>query len=514
MFNLVYHVGDDARRVGLEPGETVVGRSASCGLVIDHPSVSRRQARLVVTGAHCRLVDLESTNGTFLNGEPVTEADLADGDAVVFGDVSVQVEWTAEDRVALSEDHELVESHGTLFRPVEAPGAETSGGPAVDARRLLGIMAAISRLLVRPQPIMAVLDTVVDLAFGSVPAERAFLMLADEATGEVLPRVVRCRDGSMLERATISRTIVRRVMEERVAILARDARVDSRLASAHSIQTSNIRSFMCVPMWSQEAVVGVLYVDNPFTREFSRDDLDLFTALSEYASVAIEQARLAARVLEETKRRERLQRYHSPSVVDRILSEAEDAHLPLAAQERDVSVLFCDVVGFTALSERMEPNDLARLLNRYFARMTDVVFELDGTLDKFIGDAIMAVFGAPLDQPDHAMRAVHAAIGMRRALADLNAQSDIPVEVRIAVNSGLATAGDIGSPRRREYTVLGDVVNTCARVQANVCEPGRIVITRATADRIGGAVPMRSLGSQRLRGRGAEVDLFEIETAF
>jgi adenylate cyclase len=168
-------------------------------------------------------------------------------------------------------------------------------------------------------------------------------------------------------------------------------------------------------------------------------------------------------------------------------------------------------VGFTTMSERMGPTDLARVLNRYFARMADVVFEHEGTLDKFIGDAVLAVFGAPMDQSDHAIRAVRAAIAMRHGLGALNAeQPGEPLDARIAVNSGVATAGDIGSPKRREYTVLGDVVNTCARVQAYVCAPGQIVITRATCDLLGGAIATRSIGSQKLRGREAPVELFEV----
>jgi adenylate cyclase len=344
-----------------------------------------------------------------------------------------------------------------------------------------------------------------------VPAERAFLMLSDEASGAVVPRVVRNRNGTTSERASISNTIVRRVMTERMAVLARDAQMDTRLAKAQSVYDANIRSFMCAPLWNDNKVIGVFYVDNPYTKEFSSSDLDLFTSLSDYAAVAIEQARLTTRVLEETRRRERLQRYHSPAVIDRILSEGGEGNAPLPVQERDVSVLFVDIVGFTTMSESMGPNDVARVLNRFFTKMADVIFEAEGTLDKFIGDAILAVFGAPLDQPDHAIRAVSAARGMRSALAQLNReQPDHALEVRIAINSGCATAGDIGSPKRREYTVLGDVVNTCARMQASVCEPGQIVVSRATVEQLAGAVPTRPIGSFQLRGRQASVDVYEV----
>ena len=131
------------------------------------------------------------------------------------------------------------------------------------------------------------------------------------------------------------------------------------------------------------------------------------------------------------------------------------------AQERDVSVMFCDIVGFTTLVEPMTPVQAAFVLNAFLTRMTDVVFEHEGTLDKFIGDALLAVFGAPFDQPQHPLRAVQAALAMRDALADMNRTGDAPkLQMRIAINTGVALTGDIGSPRRREFTVLGDVVNT------------------------------------------------------
>ena len=511
MFSLVFIEKDASRREVLQRGETIVGRAYTSDLVIDHPSVSRRQARLVATASQCTLVDLRSRNGTLVNGDQITEAELHDGDVVRFGDIEARLELSAEDCVALSEEHRLIESPGTIYVPLERGTRRVERDAAPDGRRLLRMLSDISRTLVKPQPLIEMLNRVADLACSSIGAERAVVLLADEATAAVVPRVVRARDGAAPGHGTVSRTIVNRAIADRVAILARDARIDTRLAGVQSVVDADIRSFMCVPLWRQDTVIGAFYVDSPFTRDFTHDDLDLFTALSEYAAVAIEHARLSARVQEETRRRERLQRYHSPAVVERILADEGDS-AALAAQEREVSVVFCDLVGFTARSERMGPNAVARLLNALFDGLSDAVFEHEGTLDKFIGDAVMAVFGAPIDQPDHARRAVRSALAMRRAVAELNAErpESEPLEVRIAINSGLVTAGDIGSPKRREYTVLGDVVNTCARVQSCVCRPGQIVITRATRDLIGGAVPTTPVGAHHLPGREEAVEIFEV----
>jgi adenylate cyclase len=299
-------------------------------------------------------------------------------------------------------------------------------------------------------------------------------------------------------------------MRERVAMLARDAVYDSRLDASTSVQSMNVRSFMCAPLWNRDEVIGVLYCDNPRSRIFHEDDLELFAALCNYAAVAIEQARLTAQLTEETRRRERLQRYHSPGVTNKILHGSADED-GLVAQTRHVSVMFCDIVGFTTLTQHMTPDAVGAMLNEFFERMTDVIFDHDGTLDKFIGDAILAVFGAPLDQPDHASRAVAAALAMRHALAGFNAEHpERPIRMRIAINSGHALTGDIGSPRRREFTVLGDVVNTASRIESSVSQPDQIVISRFTKDLLEPGFDVRQLQSVTLRGRDSALEVFEV----
>src|SRR5262249_36073738 len=271
--------------------------------------------------------------------------------------------------------------------------------------------------------------------------------------------------------------------------------------TSQSVLLGDVRSLICGPLYAGEELVGLLYVDNPVTRQFTEADLELFSAIANYAAVAIAQGRLAARLRDESERRERLQRYHSPAVVERIMAHGhgEGADV-LAAQDRDISVLFADLVGFTTLCETLAPTEVAALLNRFFSEMTEAIFAEEGTVDKFIGDAILAVFGAPVEQADHAQRAVRAAQAMRRSVAKLNAAGGRPLHVRYAINSGVAIAGDVGSARRREYTVLGDVVNTAARLE-RLAQPDQIIVSRATYDRIAPPIAATPLGEVTLRGR-------------
>jgi adenylate cyclase len=272
-----------------------------------------------------------------------------------------------------------------------------------------------------------------------------------------------------------------------------------------------VRSFICAPLWHEQNVIGVLYVDNPTTRSFTEADLDLFTAFSNYAAVAIAQARLAARVHEEVRRRERLERYHSPAVAARILKTGSETDATLVAQERDLTVVFADLVGFTSFAEERPPQEVAVLLNLFFSRMAEAIFQHEGTLDKFIGDSVLAIFGAPLDLPDHAVHALRAACAMQRALATLRHERPAtPLEMRIAIATGTAMVGDIGSPKRREYTVMGNVVNTAARIEESVAQAGQIVITRETQQRLPDSIITRPLGKKRFRGQLREVELYEV----
>jgi adenylate cyclase len=512
MFTLVYVRDGQARRHPLSTGDTVVGRAAVCDLAIDDPSISRRHARIRVHGDHCVITDLGGRNGTFVNGEHVSEAQLADGDTIVLGRFKLQLERSAPPAAFLSDQHTIVESAGPFVRRVdEEPETNAGTRPSANPERLLLLLSEISRQLVRWHSLPEILERIVSVVFETIAVERAFLLLLDERTGEPVPRVARDRSGTRLPNATLSRTVVRKVIDDRVALLATDAEMETGYTSARSLHDGHIRSFMCAPLWNQNAVIGVLYVDNPHSAELSVADLDILQALSSYAAVAIEQSKLSERILEETRQRELLQRYHSAAVVDRILASRTGADPGLVAEEREVSVLFADVVGFTTRAERMAPSAVAVLLNQCLGAMCEAVFAEEGTLDKFIGDSVLAIFGAPLRQPDHAARALRAAADMRRRMASLDIVP--PVLLRIAVNSGVATVGDIGTPRRREYTVLGDVVNTCSRLVSAHCEPGEILVTAATAGRVDVASGLRPLGAVPLRGRNAPVEVFAYEPA-
>jgi adenylate cyclase len=478
-------------------------------------------------------MDLKSKNGTQVNGVPVVEAPLRDGDRILLGKFELTFTKALESKVVLDEAKPLSEEAGTIIRSVgelsrlltavpvpEAPADERKA-PAVDVQeieksnRILKVLTKVAETLIAVRPVEDVLQQVMDIVFEHMPADRGFLMLEEEgSSGRLVPMVVRHRTPGVGERITVSKTIADRVMKDRVSILTSDAMVDPRFGAGDSIRFHGIRSAMCAPLWNKDQVIGIIHVDSPMlTNCFTVNDLDLLTALANYAAVAVERARLNQKIVAEEKKRERLGRFLSPQVASRILAASDTQGSELGAPEvREVTVLFADISGFTSLSEKMTPSAVALLLNDYLSRMTDVIFRYEGTLDKYIGDAIMAVFGAPLDMPDHAQRAIRAALEMQERLAEWNAErkEGPSLRIRIGINSGKAVAGEIGSVNKKEYTVLGDTVNTASRLESSVAKPGSVVIGRNTWALVEGQFDCHALGTFSLKGKEQEVLVYEV----
>ena len=204
-------------------------------------------------------------------------------------------------------------------------------------------------------------------------------------------------------------------------------------------------------------------------------------------------------------------RYVAREVVEEVLKDPE--HAMLTGERREATVLFCDIRGFTALAERLTPEQVVGLLNEFYTLMIETVFKHDGTLDKFLGDAVMAVFGAPIAHPDHAARAVMTALDMRRAVGELAARRRAagldPFEVGIGVSLGEVVAGTVGTEERMEYTVIGDSVNVASRLQDRA-KPGSILLSRRTYEAVSDLVDAKSLGAMKVKGKEEEVEVYEV----
>jgi adenylate cyclase len=198
-------------------------------------------------------------------------------------------------------------------------------------------------------------------------------------------------------------------------------------------------------------------------------------------------------------------------VVDEILKDP--AATSLRGEHRDVTVLFCDIRGFTPVAETLAPEEVVELLNHFYDLMVEATFKHDGTLDKFLGDGVMAVFGAPLYHPDHAFMAARTALAMQAGIRELSARrvsaGKPPLAIGIGLNAGEVMAGTVGTSARMEYTVVGDSVNLAARLESRAA-PGQILMSGETFARLNGSAHGRCLGRSPVKGRDGEIETWEL----
>ncbi len=531
MLQVLYETDGRPQAFNLTSDQATIGRATDNDIVLNDFSVSRRHAYLRRENGVWMLRDNHSTNGVRVKDRPVPEWAVTDGDEAVIGTFRLvfrEVESAEAPPPAVALD-----STSTCIRPIsefnldfglekDAPRVESTENrkrvvlDVAYKNKVFEILIQVAKTLISADDIETVLEKVMDLIFEYLPVDRGFLLLEED--GLLNLRVNRLKErprGTSDGSAPYSRTIVDMVMQKKVAVLTSDAQVDERFGAGMSIRMQQIRSAMCAPLWHRDTVIGVIHVDSPLhTGTFTEQDLDLLTALANFAAVAIERARLNERAAEEKRIRGRLERYHSPQVIQEIIADVDATGDHEVARTKTVTILFADLVGFTTWSEKMAAEALAAQLNRFFTLCSDAIFSQDGTIDKFIGDAAMAFFGAPIDQPDHAARAVEAALRLRAGVEAWNKEraeaGEPPIEVRIALNTGEAIVGDLGSKTRVDYTVVGNAVNVAARMEEFVATAGDIVIGPATYDAVRDLYKVARLGHYSLKGLSASVPMYKV----
>ncbi len=507
----------------------VVGRGLGADIPLGDPTISRRHASLERAGEQVTVRDLGSSNGTFVNGQRVEAGVLAPGDTVTFGKVSFRVEEIPTgDEPQVNGDGATASPPGaTIIRKravresramlSDVLGAETvatdlklSDGHELTQRKL-ALLLEVSKALSRVESVDVLLEQIVGYVFQIMDVDRVAILLQEE-DGGLVPRVARDRQGSDAERA-VPRSIARRVVQEKIAVLSDNAPEDQRFGGA-SIVMQSVRSAMCAPLIGMEDIVqGVLYVDNlTTTHRFENEDLDFLVAFSGIAAVAIENGRYAERIRREALARSNFERFFTPGLAARIAS-SPDA-LRLGGEKRHVAILFSDIRGFTPLSEHMPPEDVAALLNEYFTVMVECVFRHGGTLDKFIGDEIMAQWGAPVTAEDDAERALAAAFDMLDSLTRLNdrwrSEGGRPeLRIGIGLNMGEVFAGYVGSERRLEYTILGDPVNVASRI-CRAAAGGEVLLTGEMLAALGHPPTVQERAGLELKGKRQRVDVYAV----
>jgi len=535
VFKLFSTTGEQS--IDLKPGRTVVvGRAVTSDVPIYDPTISRRHAEVSLTEGGVKVKDVGSSNGTFLNGARITEAIAGENDVITFGKVAFRVkevtapaprpkvvpplpsEFGAKAGSTILRQLPVTNSGGVPAIVLDSPAGPSHlrvSAPSLEERRQkkLELLLEVSKELSRQQELDRLLDKVVDFTFQIMNVDRVSILLLEEATGELVPKISKGRTAQSAASKHVPQSIARRVVEDRVAILSDNTPADERF-KGKSILIQSVRSAMCTPlMGTAQKVLGILYVDNlTAAHSFADEDLEFLIAFGSLAAVAIENSQRSERLRHEALVLSNFQRYFAPNVAAQIAQQT--GAVQLGGQKRPVVIFFSDIRGFTAMSETMSPDDIATLLTEYFTEMVELVFEHGGTLDKFMGDAMLALWGAPIVHEDDADRAMQCALDQLTALEKLNRkwkdEGRPELGVGFGINFGEVFAGNIGSDRRLEYTVIGDAVNTASRLCANAGR-NEILISEPFYRELKHPPGVETLEPIQVKGKAKKVPVYRVK---
>lgn len=531
-----------------------IGRAKENDIVLNDRRVSRHHAHVAFDGGNFKIVDGHFANGeikrsvnrVFVNGIPHLDKTLEQGDLITIGesrlifnalDDAPQVETEAgnanvptgvnfDDQPLghtqlLISAREIIGKHSNLSLEAEM----VSPSEIKELRRkaqILEMLYEMSKSLGSIFDLKEIFVRATDLIFRGTPSDRVVALLADETLdGKILdyslfPIAVKARDENLekaTEKLTISRTITQKVMREKIALLSQDAKTDAQFLGADSIVSQGVRSTICAPLITESNVHGVVYADrlDPFAA-FTPDDLELISAVAAQTAMAVETIKAHKRLAREEVARANYSRFMPEYVVKQLLEKPDSFRLGGVNQK--ITVLFADIRGFTALSEKENPEKVVGLLNKYFTAMSEIIFAYGGTLDKYIGDGLMAIFGAPNASPEDSKNALKTAVAMQKRLKTLNdeltAEGFSRIEAGIGLHTGIATIGYVGSEQRSEYTAIGDTVNLAARLEQNA-QGGQILISDATAAECENLATLISHEPLTVKNRLQPVTLFEVK---
>lgn len=514
-------------------GPTTLGRGTYNTIQLLERKASRKHAVIKFSETNYTIEDLKSGNGTFVNGQPITTTTLNDKDLIRIADAVFMFRNTYEyskanakavdNQAVLAEEESAFKKtkaelkfdaqHSFLMSAQEIKDITDLEKANTKLRILYEVNHAISSIL----DFQELLGKILEVVFQYIPvAERGAILLYDAENDILQSTVTKVRNQEDSGQIKISKTMMERVTREQVSILTTDAMVDEQLAEAMSIITQGIRSAMSVPLISKENLLGVLHIDSTQkSSQFNQDTLELLTGIAGQAAIAIENAKLIKEIEREVETRGHLQRYLSPELVEQVVNK--QITIDIGGKLKKATMLFTDLRGFTKMTENIGAEAVVQVLNDYFTRMVDIIFANGGTLDKFIGDAIMAIWGLPVGHPKDAVRTVKASLQMQKELFYFNiSQKKMgrnTLKMGAGINVGDVVVGNMGSPKRMEYTVIGPPVNLASRVESLTAK-NQVLVSDNTYNEIKHVARTVELDATHVKGIERAIQIYGVVGIF
>jgi class 3 adenylate cyclase len=557
----------------LPEGATMMGRADENDIVLSGDLVSRKHARITARGDRLTVEDLGSRNGSKLNGEPLEGArEVKAGDLLQVGENTLAIrqpstmENAATDMIDLGAGGAVkrfgrgidiasavilakdvrdsvvmrVLDNIAPFNPSQLPfgegevgvagsGSDRSRTSELDAASDLPVentprnanpiafhslllLYRVAEKLSSASSLQAFLEDVTDRVMERVGATTA-VVLTRHPSGVMVPAAVRHGGKLSQGEVPVSDAIVDSALEKGQAIAVANVRDDRRFAERESVVLYGIDQVLCIPIGGEPPFDGVLYLNRAGVSEEPVEDLlDLCNAVAQLIDAGIERWSHDSTGPQAERLKLALERFHAPAIVERRVAELKrKGGKPTLLEEKTVTVLFADLAGFTALSQKLDPLKTLELLNEFYERATRILFSFEGTVDKFMGDSVMALFGAPYSRGDDALRAVRAALALKSEWAKFMAKRPPRerCEVKVGVNTGKVLAGTVGGDLRLDYTAIGEPVNLASWL-CHSASPQQVLITGKTLAAIGARFDVTPLGERTLQGSKSRTAVFEV----
>ncbi len=510
-YKLEYIINDELKVYFLNKEIVSVGKFASNDLVLKDNAISRKHFVFEKNYEGYKIVDQKSTNGIFVNGKRIVERQLQMGDDISVG--RTHLKFIADEKeVNYSEsDDQKISMVIPLMDDLIHKKNETIKREDLD---LFTSLTDLGKELISSSSIENTFEKVADLIFDFIKPKHLYFFSYNEANDDLSLKYSKNKENKEVEKISISKTIAMKAINEKVAILSANPMDDKQFDGAESIILYGITSAFSIPIWTKDSIYGLIYADTShFEQQFKKKDLEVLSVIANFSGLSIESITRFNDLNKERKVRSRLERYHSPNVVSRILEVGDSNTQELMLyKESEATVLFMDIVGFTTKVEHMNPVEVGILLNNFFTEMTDIVFKYNGTLDKYIGDSLMAVFGVPFEDKKHAESAVLVALDMISQLEVINEKLEKKdkIRIRIGINSGKLISGDFGSPKRLDYTVLGNNVNIASRLESSIAGKDEVIISNSTMKLTKGLFNTENLGKKKLHGISRMITSYKV----
>lgn len=513
-----------------------IGRAADNDIVLVDAdrSVSRWHATIeCIAGGGVKVTDLNSSNGTMINSRRVNGASpIVADDVIEIGQFRLTLEEESSDGSARrAREQAEEEAHDERFAVyvsamklddlqqkglLKLAGSEEGAPPEI---KNLELLYEVGVTLARSHSVEQVTEAAVGLLFNIEQVHRATVMLWDEAKERFGTSEMHMRNGGRMgavpdsynpANVVMSRTILSRVRRENRPLLICD-NSERTLQGAASIVRAGIQAAFCSPLTFKGRFLGILYADNLAQPDaFTDADFRTFTSIAAQTGLALANALAGNELLEREMERKALKQYLPPQVADLIIASGGMSQLRGVLQP-SITVMYADIRGFTTMSEQMDAREIVDMLNEFFTAMSGVILECDGTLDKFIGDCIMALFGTPVQSENAARDGLKAAIRMQEEMKRLNERraerGKPPFQIGIGLHCGPAVVGNIGSADRVQYTAIGDTVNVAARLVSKAAA-GQIIVSEDIRAGIPDFADFTALGEVELKGRAGKLNIY------